>query len=409
MLRGKRAVCWSTLGVILTVLMCTSGLLATEFPDTAYIQDLLKQKSRQKSIISTWNADAAVREYFAQLTNLMRMEFQGNQRRYVLSADDYAVLMQGIPSTGFIPLNEMTAAETYKGQEGGLYGNGRNEPPEHHYRLAEAAAAKIQPLDADGNPDPNGRIVLMSMGMSNTRQHWAAFKQRADNDRDKSKAVVIVNGAAGGQDARAWADPLGDHGRQVSIPLTGEKGNVWEYADAMLAQAGVTRAQVQAVWIYQALANPQQYGAFPEHAQVLAECIGVMVREAKRRYPNLQLVFLSSRTYAGYAVRELNPEPYAYESAFAVRQLILEQINGNPRYNCDPEQGPVVAPVLVWGPYLWADGVVPRRSDGLVWERADFTAPPDGTHPSSLGTAKVAQILLNFFKTDPLSKEWFMK
>ncbi|HHT27206.1 MAG TPA: hypothetical protein GXZ82_08190 [Firmicutes bacterium] len=390
-------------------MLCTYGLFATAFPDTPYIQALLAQKSRQKDIVSTWDVDAAVRETAAYFSNLMRTEFQGGNRRYRISEDEYALLERGMPSTGFIPLNEMTAGQTYKGQEGGLYGNGGNEPPLEHRLAAEAAAAKIQPLDANGKPDPNGRIVLMSMGMSNTRQHWAAFKQRADNDRDKSKAVVVVNGAAGGQDARVWADPLGDHGRQLSIPPTGWKGNAWDYADAMLAEQGVTREQVQAVWIYQALMNPHQYGAYPEHAHVLAECIGVMVREAKRRYPNLQVVFLSSRTYAGYAVRELNPEPYAYESAFAVRQLILEQIDGNPRYNYDPAKGPVTAPVLVWGPYLWADGIIPRSTDGFTWEREDFTPPPDGTHPSGKGTAKVAQMLLAFFKTDPLTRDWFLK
>ena len=37
---------------------------------------------------------------------------------------------------------------------------------------------------------------------------------------------------------------------------------------------------------------------------------------------------LSSRIYAGYAVTPLNPEPYAYESAFSVRGLIQQQMAG---------------------------------------------------------------------------------
>jgi hypothetical protein len=398
------------MGSLLAVLLAqTSGLLAAAFPDTPYIQSLLAQKSKQHNMVSQWDDDFYVRETATRLSELMRREFQGSNRKHVLSEAEYALLEQGMASTGFIPLNEMTVGQTYKGQEGGLYGLGSNELPAEHRLLAEAAVAKIQPLDAAGNPHPNGRIVLMSLGMSNTLQHWMAFKKRADSDREKAKTVVVVNGAAGGQDARVWADPTGDHGRQLSIPPTGAKGTAWDYADAMLAQQGVTREQVQAVWIYQALMNPHQYGTFPEHADVLAECIGVMVREAKRRYPNLQIVYLSSRTYAGYALRELNPEPYAYESAFAVQQLITEQINGNPRYNCDPEKGPVTAPVLVWGPYLWADGVIPRKTDGLIWERADFSPPPDGTHPSAKGTAKVAQLLLDFFKNDPLARGWFTR
>jgi len=304
---------------------------------------------------------------------------------------------------------EMGPHQTYKGQEGGLYGGGLNTPPPAHQAAAERAVAQITPLDAAGNPAPDGKIVLLGLGMSNTRLIFQSFKQMADADPLKTPQVVLVNGAAGGQDARVWADPYADYGRRLSLPGGGGEGTAWEYADAMLALEGVTPAQVQVLWIYQALMNPgQRYGPFPGHAELLKECLGVMVREAKRRYPNLQIVFLSSRTYAGYAVRPLNPEPFAYESAFAVRWLIQEQIAGNPRYNYDPEKGPVVAPVMVWGPYLWADGMVPRKGDGLVWERSDFTPVPDGTHPSASGAKKAAQILLDFFHSDALTQGWFL-
>ena len=52
----------------------------------------------------------------------------------------------------------------------------------------------------------------------------------------------------------------------------------------------------------------------------------------------------------------LNPEPYAYESAYAMRWLIQEQMAGRPELNADPSRGAVSVPVLLWGPYLWADG-----------------------------------------------------
>src|SRR5687767_8227781 len=68
---------------------------------------------------------------------------------------------------GFKPLTEMTAEDRYKDQDGGLYGNGQNTPPEAHRRAAEAELAKIQPLDRDGKPAADGRIVFVSISMSN--------------------------------------------------------------------------------------------------------------------------------------------------------------------------------------------------------------------------------------------------
>lgn len=74
--------------------------------------------------------------------------------------------------------------------------------------------------------------------------------------------------------------------------------------------------------------------------------------------------------------------------------------------NCDPAKGPVKAPLLLWGPYLWTAGDQPRGGDGLVWTRADVAN--DGVHPSASGQLKVGDLLLGFFKTDPLARQWFV-
>ena len=52
-------------------------------------------------------------------------------------------------------------------------------------------------------------------------------------------------------------------------------------------------------------------------------------------------------------------------------------------------------PVVLWGPYLWADGTAGRKIDDLKWTREDFAN--DGTHPSESGREKVAKELLEFF------------
>lgn len=297
-------------------------------------------------------------------------------------------------STGLIPLDQMTADERYKGEDGGLYGGGQNEPPAELQQAAEAVAKAIVPLDAEGKPSATGKIVLMSIGMSNTTQEFSKFKELAEADGDKSPLVILVDAAQGGKEGTWWKD---DQARPEP----------WRVAEERLKAAGVTPQQVQVIWLKQALAGPARYGEFPSHSDELKRDIVLCLNIAKRRYPNLRLVFLSSRIYGGYATTSLNPEPYAYEGAFTMRGLILDQMKGDPQLNWDPAKGKVKAPLLLWGPYLWADGVTPRKSDGLTWGREDFGA--DGTHPSLAGREKVARMLLQFLKTNPYAKGWFTK
>lgn len=286
-------------------------------------------------------------------------------------------------STGLVPLTQMKPGETYKGVGGGLYGGGRNEPPEKLMKAALAAGAKVRPLGADGQPADDGRVVLMSLGMSNTTMEFARFKQIADRDPRKSSLVTIVDAAQGGQDAAKWDVP-------ADTPRS-----PWTVADQRLKTAGVTTKQVQAIWIKQALAGPQRLGEFPAHADALKRHVEAIVRQAKEHYPNLRLVYLSSRIYAGFATSALNPEPYAYESAFAMRGVIDDEMNGD-----------LAEPVVLWGPYLWADGVKGREQDALVWTHDDFAG--DGTHPSTSARQKVADLLLTFFTSDPTAKMWFV-
>jgi lysophospholipase L1-like esterase len=64
-------------------------------------------------------------------------------------------------------------------------------------------------------------------------------------------------------------------------------------------------------------------------------------------------------------------------------------------------------PLLLWGPYLWAEGEKGRQIDDLVYLPGDFNR--DGVHPSEGGREKVAKQLLEFFATHPLAKGWFAK
>jgi hypothetical protein len=301
-------------------------------------------------------------------------------------------------TTGLVPITEMGEG-LYKQQTGGLYGRGQNVPPESHLKAAQVQTALIRPRDAQGNPSDTGKIVLISQGMSNTTQEFSVFKKIADADPNKSPQVVIVDCAQGGMAAHQWAYP--------EVVVKQNRPSPWDVMDQRIKAAGVTAGQVQVVWLKQAQMGPAQLGEFPAHAESLRNDVAVILCQLKARFPNLRLAYLSSRIYAGYATGPLNPEPYAYESAFSVRWLIESQLANDPNLNYDPAKGEVKAPLLLWGPYLWGDGIKPRQSDGLVWTREDLG--PDGTHPSPSGRQKVADMLLTFFKTDPNAKRWFVR
>lgn len=68
------------------------------------------------------------------------------------------------------------------------------------------------------------------------------------------------------------------------------------------------------------------------------------LNKLKQKFPNLRIACLSSRIYGGYATTHLNPEPYAYESAFVVRWLIQDQIKGEPSLNAFRAEWPSRAP-----------------------------------------------------------------
>ena len=250
--------------------------------------------------------------------------------------------------------------------------------------------AKIVPLDADGNRAADGRIGLVSISMSNATQEFSRFKRLADADSQKSTLVAVVDCAQGGQTMARWAD---------------SKAACWTEADRRLNSSSVTCEQVQVAWVKLANAGPS--GELHEHGKQLEKDTRTVLENLRNHFPNLRIAYLGSRIYGGYADGRLNPEPYACEGAFVVRWLIQSQIKAGAGLNYDPVRGAVKSPLLLWGPYFWADGMTPRRSDGLIWERSDLVG--DGTHPSNTGCQKVAEQLLNFFKTDAYAQTWFVK
>ncbi len=286
--------------------------------------------------------------------------------------------------TRLTPLTDLGAAGRYEGQDGGLYGGGENTPPAAHRQAAVQQLAQIRPLNSAGRPADDGLIGFVALSMSNATREFSHFKRLADASPLKSTHVAIVDCAQGGQAMAEWAPAA---------------ARTWQVTRERLAAARVSPEQVQVAWIK--LANKGPTGSLEEHGRKLERDTLALLHNARALFPNLRLAYLGSRTYGGHATNPLNPEPYAYESAFPARWLIQRQIKG------DPELVLTRAPLLLWGPYLWADGTHGRAIDPLVWTRGDFVA--DGVHPSDSGRQKVADLLLTFFTTDSLAKSWFAR
>lgn len=292
------------------------------------------------------------------------------------------------------PLNDLGSDEYVRledgptGFNGGLYPGGSNARPAAHEASGVELAGAITPLDAAGNPDPAGTIVMISVGMSNTGMEFAEFIRWAEDDPDVNAELLIVSGAQAGAVSDEWTDP---------------DAPTWDVVDDRLAHHGVTPEQVQVAWVKQTRTGS---GDFPEMAQTVQDDLATIARNLLIRYPNVKLAYYSSRTRSYTYWTGLSPEPAAFENGFSVKWMIEAQIEGDPELNFDPEAGPIVAPYLSWGPYLWIDGEN-VRSDGRVWPASDLIA--DCTHPSESGVDKVAEQLLDYFKTDTTTAPWFLE
>lgn len=331
-----------------------------------------------------------------------------------------------------LPLQDMTVSSVnYQGFVGGLYTTGLDTPsdtvPRQHTTIGLAAAGKIQPLDVNGNPSPTGKIVLLGVGMSNAFLEYGQFINQAQTDpRVNGSTVSIINGALSDAVVCFWTFAQG--------PATCNEHTMENEYDRVRDDdlaPNLTEAQVQVLWMKNADSSPgvpfqgnpsylpmSALGGMPCTAVTVGTVeacryeseLGAAIRAARSRYPNLQQIFIASRTYAGYVTTALSPEPFSYEYGFSTKWLIEAQVKQETTGVIDPVAGDLndtngTAAWMAWGPYIWAEGGQ-ARSDGFQWTPTDYLTG-DGTHPSDQGgRRKTADMLLNFFLTSQFTA-WF--
>ncbi len=264
-------------------------------------------------------------------------------------------------STGATPISDL-------GADGALYFDSNTMPAAH-----SAAAPAVLPID--------GTIGMASIGMSNAVLEWERFREGLAGTAGVSPAIKVANGALGGTPMADWANP--EH-------------EAWSLSLQRLADDGMAPHEVQVLWVKMGSQLGQLFGDdFDTRVEKERAWLNEVLVNAAATFPNLKRAYFSSRIYAGYGDNPNHSEPETgYDNGFAVRAVVDDSVQG-------------IAPVwAAWGPYLWADGLVPRN-DGFFWECADFAA--DGIHPSGAGQDKIAEMLHGFFSTDPTTCGWYLE
>lgn len=257
------------------------------------------------------------------------------------------------------------------GRSGGLYPNGQNIPTDLYEQYRRVSVAKVMPRNASGNPDPQGQIGFLCIGMSNAGLYFRGFTDALEVHSSIQPAIRFVHAAMEGRDIRH---------------IVHANDAYWKHVHHAIRDAGLTPAQIQVVWMMQTV-----HGAALLHdpgemyISWLADRYLDVVTLLSALFPNLQLLYSSGREYGGYnPPGQGNPEPYAWYTGLAWKDLIRRH----------PPTPAYARPWIGWAGYFWANGMHPRK-DGLVWKRSDFQE--DGVHPSHSGIAKAGRIILDHF------------
>ena len=266
-----------------------------------------------------------------------------------------------------------------------LYPNS-NTMPAAHRASGQALAKGMQPLDTHGKVDlANGKIAVIVEGMSNTLYETNALLQFfLQNNPAVNLKISLVNKSIAGCPLVCWAAKgVAAVDSQVQIVLMKHSNNTPQEPN------GMPRFPEEP---FTTIASKR----FPSHAQTTKGMLKTRILDLKKKYPNLKLLYLTSRSYGGWTCEPSasgNGEPVALEEGFSVKWLLEDQI-----LNKDPDlafSGPNArAPWLGWGPYLWDP----------TWTRDMYS---DGVHPCPPGQMNVAQKWYNFLMQDSTARLWF--
>jgi hypothetical protein len=237
-------------------------------------------------------------------------------------------------------------------------------------RLADNGEPQVTPVD--------GVIGLVCIGMSNGNQECNEYIQQVIGSFASAidPAVRVVNCAVGGHAIERWIDPAYD-------------AALWDdCVSRKLAQAGVRADQVRVLWHkaadqFTTLANGAAMPTYPAPGsdyQAFLSNLSAFAARVHTKFPSVQAVYTTSRSYGGFAGTAGRGEPLSYEEGHALNAWLADH----------PEVDGVW---YGWGPYIWAPdcGTDVENGGGICFVRDDYVS--DGVHPSPSGRAKVSALL----------------
>jgi len=295
---------------------------------------------------------------------------------------------------GKTPLIDLTGG-FFNGVQGGLYPGGTNERPEAHLSQCIDKVLQIQPLDINGVPSENGKVVMVGIGASNPMTEFQKFIELSSAYAPVNDNLSIVNACLGGQ------------GIQKMFNIS---DNYWTGVLGKLDSEGFSPEQVQVIWIEQDNTNSFDT-TFPSAPNALADDFQLLLVVIKTLFPNVQITYVTARAYAGYAdpidigISGGLLYPRDYLNGWALKFLVEKIITHAPGYESAGPSAQV--PLVTWGSYHWTDGSTPRL-DGLYLD-CEIDVSPDGLHLAGPGETKMGQQLFNFFSTDTTAMYWYLE
>lgn len=269
------------------------------------------------------------------------------------------------------------------------------EPVSIDLNLGAPAGYKGLPLVLAGNGTPtvdpvDGIIGIVCVGMSNSNQECADYLTRVTGEfaGQIAPTVRVVNCAVGGHAIERWIDPEFDE-------------VLWDAClTQRLPQAGVRLDQVRVIWHKAANQFTTGPGGAPlptyptagSDFEAFVENLDAFAARVRAKFPAVQAVYTSSRSYGGFSGNAGRGEPLSYEEGHALNQWLRAHAT-------------VEGIWYGWGPYLWAPDCATGMTNGggICYSRGDYVA--DGVHPGPGARQKISNLVHARF----LQETWYRR